>query len=587
MSWQRSISPREWSNSRQVDAELFLDIACRTLERVPSIGEDYLVSSPASSYVCEVAGSHASTAEWLRAFEPSVGEAYQVSSSPRSDVREVEELQISTECRRSSSADVPCSPNSDVREVVGSQVSTEGSPSELGPRSSSADGPSLAAISFWFFVHAVGHTFVIPLVFIIVMMPLEFNGTPYEAWEVYHCLIMSAIALYFSENMARLSLGFRMSMGAAFSVFVMCAAIAVSLSLIGPRRSNFEASLYWVVILLVLFSPAISRATHFVRHGYSITPLLWFLLVMIWCVSPAAISVVLYFVLRGLEWKDDDVMVAGCVALWTSVPFLVKAIGWKLVQLGSPRSKFVAPVIWTLYCDLSFGTLGLPLFIYTTRTVLLYASSVVPVLLLYMAQGAGWFSWCSPSSGRVNTGFERKLRQLGTLLEALCVVQGHAVAFTVYLIMMVLDRVTRAAGGESHVRHSMMDGSAVDVLRSVQIYRYKASSENYVFVASSGFLVAWGSFCFFSWMLPHTWTGSSAQVAPAADLESNQQVEAATNGGGWMHGGDRVQTLCQQHQFILCFFEQHMHLIASMGFFAIAMTVAAVNSAEIAIHAKA
>eukprot|EP00928_Gymnodinium_smaydae_P069331 TRINITY_DN5276_c1_g1_i2.p1 TRINITY_DN5276_c1_g1~~TRINITY_DN5276_c1_g1_i2.p1 ORF type:complete len:126 (-),score=6.36 TRINITY_DN5276_c1_g1_i2:2-331(-) len=103
-----------------------------------------------------------------------------------------------------------------------------------------------------------------------------------------------------------------------------------------------------------------------------------------------------------------------------------------------------------------------------------------------------------------------------------------------------------------------------------------------------GLSASWGSFCLFAWLLPYAW-GSSTKVAPADSQEARASSYSADStshdagNGGWMLGGDRVETLYQQRKMILSFFQNCKHNIVAEYAFQLAITSAAVNMAELII----
>eukprot|EP00928_Gymnodinium_smaydae_P018554 TRINITY_DN17062_c0_g1_i1.p1 TRINITY_DN17062_c0_g1~~TRINITY_DN17062_c0_g1_i1.p1 ORF type:complete len:538 (+),score=44.76 TRINITY_DN17062_c0_g1_i1:77-1690(+) len=523
--------PQEWKASRVENAEAFLDIACT----IPSAR-------------CEE-----------RQVSPRLDEDDQVSSPANADggVRIV------------------------VKEAQTSPKAPDSHQSSMASASSrdSTQPPSVLSAFASFLAHLVMHSLVVPFVCTVAMIPLMMKETPLEFWLSYYYLSLCGVAMWFSENMARVSLGFRMSKNVEFvAAIVLCVSMTACISLMVFKR-RIEGVIGFGAVMLALYTPISSRTIQFIRKNLSTWPLLWFLLYMTWGATPTLTSVLLYYVLVALQWKDNIFMVTGCVALWSIAPILVKTIGWHLVYRGSPRDKFVAPLLWMLYCELAFGTLGLPLFVHSPRASLTYAASILPVLLLHMARGARgvrWFSCTCICHDRASTAAEWRVMQLNALLEALCAVQGRAVAYTVYFSMIALKVVFGASDVET--RHSVIEGSARNFTKSVQIYRHSTSSGVDMLAACFGLTVTWSSFCFFSWMLPCAWAKSS-RVAPVQDVTS-PEVAGETDGEGWMLGGDRAQTLCQQYQVIIAFFRQHKQVIVSLYAFQLYITVAAVNFSE-------
>eukprot|EP00928_Gymnodinium_smaydae_P069329 TRINITY_DN5276_c0_g1_i5.p1 TRINITY_DN5276_c0_g1~~TRINITY_DN5276_c0_g1_i5.p1 ORF type:complete len:558 (-),score=47.14 TRINITY_DN5276_c0_g1_i5:37-1611(-) len=438
-----------------------------------------------------------------------------------------------------------------------------------------------------FFVHVAVYSLLVPFVCTLAVIPLLFEEIPFEIWESYYWVVVCGAALYFSESTARRCVGFSMSRRRMGVVCLTCASLSVIISFTPLRNSIFHGVVPFTAVMLALYAPVISRFATCIREEYSLAPLLWYVAFMTWGATPCAISVLLYYGLVALAWKDDIWMLALAVSVWSVVPFFVKAVGWKLVYRGSPKAKFVAPVLWILYCDLAFGTLGLPLFMHSPRASLTYAASILPILLLHMARGAGWFPWCNFCRRRANSAAEVRVIRVNALLEALCAVQGRAVAYTVYFTMMALTAIFRE-GGSPGERYSLLHEKADHFFQSVNIYRYTPASALDMLAAVFGLCASWGSFCLFSWLLPCAWA-LSAKVAPADSREANCGVDTtaqSASNAGWMLGGDRAETLHQQYKAIMCFFQSCRHNIVSEYAFQLAITTTAVNMAELIIHVK-
>eukprot|EP00928_Gymnodinium_smaydae_P097298 TRINITY_DN8777_c0_g1_i1.p1 TRINITY_DN8777_c0_g1~~TRINITY_DN8777_c0_g1_i1.p1 ORF type:complete len:534 (-),score=4.88 TRINITY_DN8777_c0_g1_i1:470-2071(-) len=526
MNRLRRSAPETWPNSRVADAEAFLDIACSTSASIP----DPQISSS------------------------EVDMESQTSSTSESGVSASAEQQVFSE----------------------RSVSKE----SLDANVERVDWCSVFTVFLTFCSQVVVYSLVVPFLCTIAMMPLYFHETPAELWLSYYWLAVCGVALYFSEHNARCGIGLRMRTSIMFLIVLSCAVLKVAEECIMIQRGSRSVGIAGpVAVMLALHAPVIFRLVEFIRIRYSLVPLLWFILYMSWGAIPTATSVTLYWVLVAREWRDDIVMVGVCVTLWSVIPFFVKAVGWRLVYRGNPKAKFCAPLLWILYCDLAFGTLGLPLFMHTPRASLTYAASILPVLLLHMARGADWFSCCCSCRKRVNSAAERRVIRLNSLLEALCAVQGRAVAYIVYLTMMGMNAVFGVKNNASPSRYSWIDGREAPFTMSVQIYRHTIPSAASVAGACLGLMISWGSFCLFAWLLPHVWARSSS-VAPASHAETRPRVYSAEDGGGWMLGGDRVQTLNAQYKVIIAFYQRHVYNIISMYAFQWAITSAAVNLAE-------
>eukprot|EP00928_Gymnodinium_smaydae_P083746 TRINITY_DN6698_c0_g1_i4.p1 TRINITY_DN6698_c0_g1~~TRINITY_DN6698_c0_g1_i4.p1 ORF type:complete len:529 (-),score=20.02 TRINITY_DN6698_c0_g1_i4:429-2015(-) len=519
-------TPQEWTNTRVMDAENFLDIAC---------------AAPTTTFV--------STSSSIEMPFPADSEG----------ATEVEAPARSADANQDSSS---------------------------SPRVSS-DLLSLLALGCSFFVHVVMHSLVVPFVCTFAIIPLLIPETPHEVCTAYYWTLICGVALYFGENTASRSLGFDMSRRTLVaSMFFVSTITSLLMVFVRQSYSYMEGVVGFVGVMFTLYTPVISRVIDLIRRSHPMTPLLWFILYLSWGASPTLISVLMYYGLNALQWKENLLSIAGCVAMWSVAPFFVKSIGWKLVYRGSPQGRFVAPLLWILYCDLAFGTLGLPLFMHSPRASLTYAASVIPVLLLHMARGAGLLSWCCICRDRVSTAAERRVTQLNALLEALCAVQGRAVAYTVYFTMMLLKAAFEAASGEEGTtRYSMIQGRVRVSTGSVQIYRRTSQSALDMLAAFCGLILSWASFCFFCWLLPHAWAKSS-RVAPDVSDSSPYAASHATDGGGWILG-DRAETLGRQYQVVISFFQRHLHNVVSALAFQLAITVAAVNLAEHIIDLRA
>eukprot|EP00928_Gymnodinium_smaydae_P083749 TRINITY_DN6698_c0_g2_i1.p1 TRINITY_DN6698_c0_g2~~TRINITY_DN6698_c0_g2_i1.p1 ORF type:complete len:538 (-),score=20.66 TRINITY_DN6698_c0_g2_i1:247-1761(-) len=435
----------------------------------------------------------------------------------------------------------------------------------------------LLAVFVGFCAQVVIHSVLVPVLCILAMIPLCIDSTPNEVWQSYYWLGTCGVALYFSESFARCGVGLRMPAVVMWLVGLVCATLMVVETIVsrqGPSGISGGAA-----IMLPLYTPTVFRFIAFIRKGYTVRPLLWFFLFMTWGATPTATSVLLYWGLVALQWKNDILMVAVSVSIWSLVPFLVKAIGCTPVYRGSIKSKFCVPVLWILYCDIAFGTLGLPLFMHGTTASLAYAASIVPVLLLHMARGAGWFSWCFIFRRNVSTPGECRVLRLNSLLEALCAVQGRAAAYTVYFAMMGLQAVF---GDGSGSRYSMISGREEIHTMSVQIYRRTSPSRENFLAAGCGLVAIWCIFFMFSWLLPYAWARTI--VVTQAVIPDSGDPAPMQEWGGWKLGGGRAQTRQQQYRIFTSFFHEHAGVIVSMYAFQAAITIAAVNLAEYIIR---
>eukprot|EP00928_Gymnodinium_smaydae_P005768 TRINITY_DN11985_c0_g2_i3.p1 TRINITY_DN11985_c0_g2~~TRINITY_DN11985_c0_g2_i3.p1 ORF type:complete len:566 (+),score=45.68 TRINITY_DN11985_c0_g2_i3:55-1752(+) len=545
-SLQSRTTPQEWRSSRAVDVDAFLDIACST---------------------------HVHREEQVSSF--SLG-AKDQPSSPANDAVPAPAMQAPA-----------------VQGVEARMPTKDDDPQNLSAGTSSAvEGPANAPSVFTtfslFMIHVVVYSLILPFIFTFAVIPLLFQETPYEIWEAYYWILVCGTALYFSEHSARRCLGFDMKSCLMGLACLVCVSISIVLPFTSDRHSLMHGLLNVASVMFALYAPVVSRFAACIRKRIQFAPLLWYVAFMTWGASPSAISVVLYYGLVALEWRDDIWMVVVSVAVWSAASFFVKAAGWNLAYRGSPKAKFIGPLLWILYCDLAFGTLGLPLFMHSPRASLTYAASILPILLLHMGRGIGWFSWCGFCNRRVRSAAEMRVTKVNALLEALCAVQGRAVAYTVYFTMMALNAVLND-GGHPSTRRSIVFVEKDVFVSSVNIFRHTSTAALDMVAALLGFIATWLSFFLFCWVLPYAWA-LSARVAPADMNEASSSVDSTirdAGNGGWILGGGRDETLYQQQKVILSFFESCRQNVITSYVFQLAITIAVVNMSEWIIFAHA
>eukprot|EP00928_Gymnodinium_smaydae_P097299 TRINITY_DN8777_c0_g2_i1.p2 TRINITY_DN8777_c0_g2~~TRINITY_DN8777_c0_g2_i1.p2 ORF type:complete len:237 (-),score=13.15 TRINITY_DN8777_c0_g2_i1:982-1662(-) len=222
---QRSSHSQAWKNSRIVDADRFLGIACAT----PSSGWEGQAPPPSLDEECQA--------------PPPENEA----------------VQASPEIRASTSHSEHQGAHQSSRAMVSEHTETI----------------SLFLDFVRFCGKIVLYSVVVPFLCAVAMIPLYFDETPIEIWQTYYWLALCGVALYFSEHIARRCLGSRMQAVVMVPVGLACAMLSVFETLLNVRKGSRVAGIVgFHSVMFALYAPITFRFMLFIRKGYGKMPLL-------------------------------------------------------------------------------------------------------------------------------------------------------------------------------------------------------------------------------------------------------------------------------------------------------------------------
>lgn len=349
---------------------------------------------------------------------------------------------------------------------------------------------------------------LMPAILFCVLTPLMVNGLPMELWHMYYCGFQTLLGLCFAEQLSRAC--FAEPSGWRFLVIAWLGMNLICIGALFVQDPNLAEAMHKLSLISTVTLPSMRvLVLSWLQKRHPVAPEAFHILGLIWTLTPAALSVLLSIILLVYGWASSSGTLAVFVILWTAGPLLVvRPIGAYLFRRGSPASKFLGTLYWSIFSDVAFGTLGLLLFVHSTFSSLSYMLSLGPVLLLCVLRGLPWAYRHSHRVERLH------LHRLSILLEAFSAVLGRCVAYTLYLCSIVMQL---AIGEPPIERPRLFAVHGKCHKQSIDYYRSIGEGKDGLGVNCVGLVCTGALFAFFCFTLPLCWRGGASECGASQE----------------------------------------------------------------------